>query len=263
MPEIQWDIDGFPVMLADVTPSGVAKIDPNAKSGNDAHDTRSGKFAAKAGGKKRPTAPANVDRREFARMRDAVREAARAYAGNLNEENLMSFIAKRAANPGAVNIQQFMQLVQQQQLDDIVDVLHSPRSGPKLSAPRGYLQKVLAGATDDDVAEIIERLQARGIKDAHVVISKKLPRERREVAQPVEASLGFEWVEEEDDAPAEFHAVSEETMQAVLSRIDNQTPPIIEFKPEIRVEVPRRKRVPIRDERGLLTEIIEVDDPDG
>jgi len=249
--------DKHGVLLADVPNAGVARRDPNARSGNPSHDVRSGKFAP-GGGRRRTTPPANVDAAAYARMRDAVREAARQYKGNLTPENLQAFINQRATNPAAVNLQAFAQAVAQQQLDDIVDVLDARNHGGlKVTAPRSYIGQVLAGISDDDVAEIIQRLQARGIKDAHIVVGRALPKERRDVAQPIEASEQFEWIEEsEPESSPEMNPV--ELADIIAKALP--TPQVTVEAPQITVEVPpqRMRNTPVRDEKsGLILYTIQ------
>lgn len=183
--KIELDNKGAPVLLANVAPSGIAKLDPNAKSGNDAHDTSSGKFAPKSGESK-PAAP-QIDNVAYFRLLDAVRDAAREFQGNISVENVTAFIRKRAKNPESVDVQQFITLVQQQNIADIVDIIDGATPGGKrpvkVSAPRSYIKKVLAAMTDDDVAEIIHRLESRGNKPEIMdkfIIGKRLPKERQE-----------------------------------------------------------------------------------
>ena len=261
------------VDLAEVRPAGIARLDPNTKSGNDAHDIRSGKFAPKAGSAKRgPTPPPNVDRAAYGRMLDAVRDAARSFAGALTPENIQSFIAKRAANPEAVNIQAFLQAAHTQQLADIVDILQPNAKGPKLSAPRGYVQKVLAGATDDDVSEIIARIAARSgdeQKAAKLVIGK-IPKERREAAEAAVAATDFsaDWdgVELSDDGTQESASGIDpvELTEAIARAFPKQEPPVIHLAPVIEVNAPPaqsvRKEI-IRNEAGLAIGVVEI--PEG
>ena len=261
---------GVPVMLADVAPSGVSRVDPNAASGNPRHDTRSGKFGSGGGGGgKRVTPPANVDRSAYLRMLDAIREAARSYSGKLTPENIQAFIAKRAQNPAAVNIQAFMQAAAQQQLHDVVDVLDNELrtvTGPKMTAPRGYIQKVLAGASDDDVSEIIARLAARGndaAKAAKLVIGRA-GRDRKEALQAKVQAADFEdqsWAVELDDE--EEPPLDPVQLVAALAEKIEIPAPVVHLTPQITVEVPPpgpvRKEI-VRDANGLAVGVREVPD---
>lgn len=165
------DDQGFPVLLADVPDAGTSKVDPNAKSGNPRHDVRSGKFGSGGGGGRGVPAPPNIEAVDWFRMLDAVREAARQGEG-LTEADLRDFIAARAKNPRAVNLQNFMQLVQQQKLADLVDILDgqmrkdglrvSGRKSIRVIAPRGFVKKSIGTLPEGDLAQVAHRLEARG-----------------------------------------------------------------------------------------------------
>lgn len=188
------DEKGLPVYLANVAPSGVSRVDPNAKSGNPRHDTSSGKFGAGGGRKKGTVAPPNVDRAAYGRMLDAVKEAARRFPGGLTPENIQTFIAEKAKNPNAVNMQAFLAAAAQQQISDVVEILSPESTGPKLSAPRGYVQKVLKGLSDDDVTEIIQRLAAmtKDEQKAARLVLGKAPKEHKEKLEKTLAATDFE-----------------------------------------------------------------------
>ena len=272
------DKRGVPVMLADVAPSGVSKIDPNATSGNPAHDTRSGKFGTTGGGGgKRVTAPANVDQAAYLRMLDAIREAARTYSGRLTPENIQAFIKKRAANPGAVNIQAFLQAAAAQQMHDVVDVLDQELRtvrGPKLTAPQGYVSKILKGASDDDVAEIVAWLAARGnsAEKAAGIVMGKAGRARKEkiaaavqkkTAQVTASDYEATWESDENVELAEEKEKPLDPVQLVnaLAEKISIPAPIVNLTPNITVEVEAPKptrRVVERDDKNLITGFHEV-----
>lgn len=274
--QIAYDSNGFPVLLADVAPAGVSKIDPNAKSGNPRHDVRSGKFSPGGGPKKRTDPPANVTRVDYARMTDAVREAARQIP-DLDEAKLMAFIQKRAQNPAAVNIQAFMQMVSSQQMSDIVDVVAAQVgkvSGLKLTAPRGYLKKVLAGRSEDDIAEILERLQARGV-DPEVankfMFGRKAPKPKVEASDSAHL-IDFEVLEfDEPESPPpapEFpvemaNLIAENALKSVENFAKNVPQPIV----NVHVPPPGPMKVtPVRDERGIILHTVQEplqEDSDG
>ena len=92
MPVIVRTDKGLPVMFADVPNSGAATIAAGQRSGNDAHDTRSGKFASKSKTPEKKTPPPNTDPNEYARMWAAVREAARSLDA-LDEASVKAFLA--------------------------------------------------------------------------------------------------------------------------------------------------------------------------
>lgn len=164
--------NGFPILLADVPNAGRSNIDPNATSGNPAHDVRSGKFGETGGGKKKETPPANTDPLEYHRMLDAVRDAARQF-DTLDEASISDFLKGRAKFPEAVNLQQFMQAVIEQRKTDLVDMISEQlRGGPKrkvkMTVPRGFLKKALTNADPGMKDEIMQRLIALGHAQATV-----------------------------------------------------------------------------------------------
>lgn len=166
---IMMDEAGFPVMFADVPPAGVSRVDPDAESGNPRHDIRSGKFAP--GSKRRNEPPPNVDPIEFKRMIDAIRDAAREFdapdVGDIKE-----FLAGRAKAPDKVDVQQFLTLVQEQRKSDAVDILDQQirssgvlplgRRKVRVSAPRGYVRRLIGSMDGDMLGEIMHRLEAKG-----------------------------------------------------------------------------------------------------
>lgn len=163
--------NGFPILLADVPNAGRSKLDPNAKSGNPAHDVRSGKFG-KMGPKPKEEPPANSDPLEYQRMLDAVRDAARQF-DTIDEATIGEFLKGRAKFPEAVNLQQFMQAVVEQRKTDLVDLLSEQlRGGPKrkvrLTVPRNFVKTSLANLDQPMRDEIAQRLIARGHAEATV-----------------------------------------------------------------------------------------------
>jgi hypothetical protein len=167
---IRFDKNG--VRLADVPGSGVSRVDPNATSGNPRHDTRSGKFGAGGGGGgQRRTPPANVDPVEYARMLDAVREAAREFE-DPDEGDIRDFLKGRARSPEQVDVTNFLQQVVDQRKNDLVDWIDQQMrsSGPlrrgrrrvRISVPKGYIRRLLGKMDDNALAEIHHRLEAMG-----------------------------------------------------------------------------------------------------
>lgn len=103
-------------------------------------------------------------------MLDAVREAART-VGTVSVESIQSYLEGRAAHPEAVDVQNFMSLVQQQQMNDLVDVidgklrgglLKSARGKIRLSASGGQLRKLVASLDEASLAQVFHRLEAMG-----------------------------------------------------------------------------------------------------
>jgi hypothetical protein len=169
--QIQMDETGCPVMLADVPGAGVSRVDPDATSGNPRHDIRSGKFGRGGAGGRREPPPANVDPIEYARMIDAVRDAAREF-DSPDVGDVKEFLAGRAKAPDKVDIQQFLTLVQEQRKSDAVDILDQqlrssgvlPRGRRKVrvAAPRGYVRRLIGSLDGDQLGEIMHRLAAKG-----------------------------------------------------------------------------------------------------
>lgn len=169
------DENGTPVLLlADVPSAGVSNISTTQKSGNKAHDARSGKFGVTSG-KKPKQQPA--DSKELHRMLAAVRDAAREF-DNPSEGDLREFLKGRAAHPDRVDIQNFMEQVKQQRLVDLADMLDQQfrSTGPmkqgrrkvRVSAPRGFVRKSLRNLTPDDVSHIGHLLITRGHSEEEV-----------------------------------------------------------------------------------------------
>lgn len=177
MSELVLDAEGFPVLLADVAGSGVSSVDANAKSGNPRHDTRSGKFGSGGGGGKRgpSQAQANIDPIELKIMRDAIADAARHSTG-MSEEDATSFLRTRARNFDTVDIGQFLNNVREKRLDDLADILAVQTRGSiaggnpivKTEAGKGYVRKVFAGLSDDEVVALAVRMTRRGFSDDQI-----------------------------------------------------------------------------------------------
>jgi hypothetical protein len=214
---VRWGKDG--VRLADVPNAGVTvRRKTQARGGNPRHDARSGKFGT--GSRPKPTpAPANVDPLEYARMLDAVRDAARTL-GTLDEASITEFVQARANSPEAVDIANFMVMVQEQRKADLVDILDDSLRGArkgkkiKLKAPRGHVQALMRAIGSDELSEIMTRLEAMGhdredvdrFFDGRIAVAEEAKRKRDAVA----ASDGVGWkgeflpmeVEEEESAPS-------------------------------------------------------------
>lgn len=164
------DSNGMPVLLADVAPSGVSKIDSNATSGNPRHDTRSGKFGA-GGVKEEEAPPPNTDPLEFKRMLDAVRDASREF-DDPDIGDIKEFLSGRAKAPDQVDVGNFLMMVQEQRKADAVDLLDqnlrttgvNPQGRRKVRvvAPRGFVRKMIGSMDQNMLAEVMHRLEARG-----------------------------------------------------------------------------------------------------
>lgn len=160
------------VQLADVPGSGTSRVATTQRSGNKLHDTRSGKFGAGgAGARPRQLPNQNVDPVEYARMYDAVREAAREF-DDPSEGDLREFLKGRARAPEQVDLANFLSQVVEQRKSDLVDWLDQNlrSSGPlkrgrrkvRISVPKGYIRKLLGSMDEDALGEISHRLEAMG-----------------------------------------------------------------------------------------------------
>jgi len=276
--EVIQDPQGFPVLLAQVTPSGVARIDPDAASGNDAHDTRSGKFASK--GKKQPEAapPANVDLLEYKRLLDAARSAARELSVP-NEGNITEFLKGRAKNPAVVDVENFLRLVNEQKIQDVVDALDNQiRSSAgeagnrvRLSIPKGFLTKSVRGFDPASTAEVMHRLEALGhdAKDVEAFFKGKI---KPDVFLKAKTNKdGFQASDQWENDPVGFFledfepdVFDSELVQMAEVIAKNIQPPVVHLNPQITVESPhihpqvtveapkRHKQVVTRDENGFI-----------
>lgn len=266
------DENGFPVLLAAVPGSGVARVDANAKSGNPLHDTRSGKFGS--GGPPKRTqleAPANVDPLDFKRMLDAARDVARQY-GDPSEDDIREYLDGRAKNPEAVDIAAFLNEVRNERLNDVVDLLDQQFKGKKgkglvkISAGRAALKRAIRGLNEDDLAEVLNRLEAMGHKaeDLDTFFDGRIDGPVREKAiekrNGIQASdnwgtpdLDLDYTLENDEPNTDMIEMAE-----IISR--NIQPPVIHVNPQITVEAkPTRKEI-VRDEKGLVSGVIDVEE---
>jgi hypothetical protein len=169
MARLAVDDSGYPVLFADVPNAGTTTADANAKSGNPNHDTRSGKFGG-GGSKDQPSIEqSNIDPLELKLLRDAVRDAARLSDG-LTQEDAANFLGKRMRDSSKLDMQKFLNSVREQRLEDLADILAtqvkaSVKGGNpkiKVTAPRGYAKRVLAGLSDDEVIGMAVRMERRG-----------------------------------------------------------------------------------------------------
>lgn len=264
------------VLLADVPGSGVSRLDPDAKSGNPRHDTRSGKFGS---GERAPSipVPANVDPLEFARLRDAVRDAARDFE-DFDEGDAKEFITARARDPSVVDLQQFVQMVRNQHLDDIVDILDAQmrKSGSlptgrrkvRVLAPRGYVKRVIAGLSNEELAQVMHRLEGRGHDQADVDDFFDKRRRNNGDAKGMRNAIAASdqgWGQETLDGILTVELVenpnpSPETVIELAEKIATSIqPPVVNLEPQIIVEAPRQNKRVVRDERGFITGVEEIE----
>jgi hypothetical protein len=220
------DESGFPMLeAANVPNSGITKTSGNT-TGNNAHDAASGKFGEKPDnvevGKEVEETPGNLNPLEYKRMLDAARDAAREM--DLPQEgDIKEFLEGRAKNPGQVDIAGFLVIVKEQKLSDLVDIIdqeirtrgeamRTGRRRVRVVSPKGYVRRAFSALTEDGVAELMHRLEARGHDEAEVeafVLGKAKPEKHdiiREKKVAIAASDDFEpsmwWFtgdEDEDD----------------------------------------------------------------
>lgn len=171
---VMYDEETLELLTAEVPNSGlVVARQTGSRGGNTAHDAASGKFTSKPKTQEevRQQVAANVDPLEYKRMLDAVRDAAREF-DTPDEGDIREFLAGRAANPAQVDVAGFLARVQEQRLSDLADLIDQQlRSGGslkrgrrtvKVSAPRGYTKRSIAQLSQPQVAEMTNRLVARG-----------------------------------------------------------------------------------------------------
>lgn len=179
---------------------GVAQIDPNAKSGNPAHDAHSGKFGSTGPKPKTNALPANTtDPGHYIKLRDLVIDAAREI-GITDPNSLLSFIKGRTARPPSESeLNQILAEVQKARISELVDWVDAQMSGrgrkrsssrATISAPRIWVRRAFEQATDQDVTDIVNRLEAKGWDRQKAVTTtlNKLPDKSRR--QTLKDSLG-------------------------------------------------------------------------
>ena len=208
---------------------------------------------------------------EFARRRDAVREAAREFE-TFSDQDVQDWLrGKTNRKLTTAEIASFRQDVRTQQVDDLVDILDQAHRGSRrtrrtvrVQAPRGYVRKTLNALADTEMREVLERLKARGWEDDHVAsLVNKLPEARRSVAEGLDDSSDIAWTSIEHQALEAHH---KEAAEASLKLAQDLVTTIMENlpQPQITVDVPVTlpgakgvvKRV-VRDERGLISHIEE------
>ncbi len=130
------DADGWPVLLADQEP-------PSRSSGDGSTSSAS--------------------------RRDLVRELAREFEDLSAQDIRERLPSSTALNYTASEISQIQQDVRRQVIDDLVDVLDQRHRGKlrarrtvRLTAPRGYVRKLVAGLSESEVVDVRARLSTRG-----------------------------------------------------------------------------------------------------
>jgi hypothetical protein len=155
--------------------------------------------------------PPGVDPEEWGRRLDAVREAAREFDPQA-EEDLREFLKGRTRRElSEKEIEKFMEDVKRARLSDLVDVLDTSirrriakrargRRMVRVVPPRGYLRRTLAHLEDQDVAELHRRLEARGFSpeelESHLINRYPDPRREQIKSLVTDASPGANTPEE-------------------------------------------------------------------
>jgi len=281
----QFDFNGEEVLLANVPGSGVSRVAPSQKSGNPRHDTRSGKFGQGGGqgsGRGAPKPP-NADAMAFARMVDKVRLAARTLKGQTGVEEIQKWLKGQVDNPGQVDAEGFLNMVQQQRMNDLVDAIDTrlrgtgfANKGVRVTSSRGHIKGLLAELDPNQIADVAHRVEALGhpAKAIDRFLGRRVDQQtlesaaarREKLAASDEEPLGIENVPE----MLELNVIEEEMSQgqvqmaqALMAMADaqrNQPPPVIHVTPQVTVQVPPRSKKFIRDKKtGVITEVHEED----
>lgn len=275
------------VILADVPNAGVSRVDPNAKSGNPRHDARSGKFGGGGAGRRGAPRPANADALAFARMVDKVRLAAQQLKGQPGVEDIQKWLKGKVDNPGQVDAEGFLQMVQAQRMSNLVDAIDSrmrskglANKGIRVVASRGFIKNILKELTPDQIADVAHRVESLGHqgKDVDRFLGRRVDQEALDAAAtrreklaasdtalsplgienfPEVLELNLNTVEKTPDM------ASVEMAAALVKLVElqqNQPPPVIHVTPQVTVHVPPRNRKFIRDKKtGVVIGVEEED----
>jgi len=216
-------------------------------------------------------------RTEKMRMMDAVREAAREY-DTPTEGDIREFVAGRAKDPSKVDVQNFLDMTLEHRQNDLIDLLdnHLRTQGPlkrgrrklRVSAPRGYLRRLLRSMDSDSIAQVSLRLKSMGHseQDVKTFFTKKFSEEimAEADAKQTEMSESNNWVTDDlffaedwddlDQSDQGFNVNPVEMAQKIASNLPQ---PII----NVTVQAPKTgKKVVRRDpETGLIQSVEEED----
>jgi hypothetical protein len=126
-----------------------------------------------------PSKPQGVDPQEWARRQDAVRAAAREMEplahGDVSE--LLQGAVQRPLDPHEVD--QFVNDVRDSKLDHLVDWMDNNlrkssvlgfqrRRIVKVTPPKGWIKKTIGGLSDDEILNVVSRLEARGLDKTQI-----------------------------------------------------------------------------------------------
>jgi hypothetical protein len=165
------EVNGAPALLL------AAAIAVPTRSGNSAHDVKSGEFGSlgrKKKDEKQPPARPDPGEGSDQRRRDAVVEAARTLP-DLSPAGVERFVRQRWAGRRALtqeDVDAFAADARRQRVHDVLDALDYRirkavygRAGsrqPHVQIPRGLQRKSLAGLERDDLLQIFSRLREKG-----------------------------------------------------------------------------------------------------
>ena len=217
---------------------------------------------------------------EHMRMMDAVREAAREY-DTPTEGDIREFIKGRAKDPSKVDIEKFVELTMEQRQDDLIDLLDNllRAQGPlkrgrrklRVSAPRGYLRRLMRSMDTDSIAQVSLRLQSLGHSEEDVTafFTKKFGEEKMSevTSRKAEMSDSDNWTTDElhlaeewedgdyDQLDLGFRQSPAEMAEKIASNLPQ---PVI----NVTVQAPKSgKRVVQRNpETGLIESVVEEEE---
>lgn len=232
------------------------------------------------GPKNRSDIPTGVDELEWERRLDAVRDLART-SRTLEPDDIRQWLEDRANDISSIDIDQFIRDVRAHRLDDIADAINinqlpalDKRNSVRVSAPKKWLNDTMAGLEDHEILKLANRLQARGWSDDDLrskVLGKIKDEGRRadleqKLGEPVDIPQP-EPVQLEDLIPADAGGLlmDDEMKEKFYAFMDSFKMP----EPIINLEVPvtavienrPKKKTVVRDEKGMIQDIIEEEAP--
>ena len=279
-------LTAFPVPNASATPDQIDKF--NQEIAQPAFEKAAAERIASL---TRTGTPEGIDPEDWAHHQDVIRDAARTMPeidlGTANE-----FLA--AHNAADVPAEQFMKDVKEQQIDDLADVLSQQlhgkieqvkraRSTVRVTAPSGWTKRVFAGLDDNEVLKLLTRLEGKGWdpEDIKKHVIGRIQNDER--AAKIEQLFGQKKPKSGKKTPKRAVAAEdpfEPTPETVLLELQDSPAPqpvpepinlaeemvkLAEAMPapvhNIYVTMPDQKpmsRKPVRDEKGVITEVIEV-----
>lgn len=218
---------------------------------------------------------------EQMRMMDAVREAAREY-DTPTEGDIREFIKGRAKDPSKVDIEKFVELTMEQRQDDLIDLLDNllRSQGPlkrgrrklRVSAPRGYLRRLMRSMDTDSIAQVSLRLQSMGHSEEEITsfFTKKFGEEKMAevISRKAEMSGSDNWtadglyLTEEWDDEGDFDQLDlgfRQSPAEMAEKIASNLPqPVI----NVTVQAPKsgKKIVKRNPETGLIESVVEEEE---